>query len=469
MPDRMRKRGGDFMRIEEATTILHTVQAFDCCSIVGISNIGKSDLLRTLVLPDFLARFNPLAQRMLYVYVDCNRMLSLSDQGFYELVLRCLQDQLRAKQAASSAVAGASSRGVMEQLDHAYEGLINPHSPFHVPLSFNQGLTAVLDQLETALVLIFDEFDDVLERVDGRVFLNLRALEDQYRRRLVYVTATNLPLAMLRRDLDVDEFTELFAHSTYYLPPLNRSDATSFIQNYAAGAGVTFNERDVAFLLDWAGGHIGLVETACSVLGALTGAPARDESQDWIIHREAASSMPRSLVVQTECRKIWGSLNDNERQTLLDLLTPGGEPSTHAIGSLRQKHVLVGNSDETLQPFCRLFASYLQQQNTLARPGVHGLRVDVESGEVHVDGRRTEVLTNLEYRLLLLLYGQIGKICDKYEVVEAVWGQDYIDTVDDARIEKLVSRLRAKIEPDPGTPRYILTIRGRGYKLVGPS
>jgi two-component system response regulator RegX3 len=38
--------------------------------------------------------------------------------------------------------------------------------------------------------------------------------------------------------------------------------------------------------------------------------------------------------------------------------------------------------------------------------------------------------------------------------------------VDDTRIEKLVSRLRAKIEPDPSTPRYIVTVRGRGYKLV---
>jgi len=60
----------------------------------------------------------------------------------------------------------------------------------------------------------------------------------------------------------------------------------------------------------------------------------------------------------------------------------------------------------------------------------------------------------------------VGKICTKYEVVEAVWGEEYIDEVDDARIEKLVSRLRQKLEPDIATPRYVLTIRGRGYKLV---
>jgi DNA-binding response OmpR family regulator len=96
------------------------------------------------------------------------------------------------------------------------------------------------------------------------------------------------------------------------------------------------------------------------------------------------------------------------------------------------------------------------------------MQVDPESGDVWVDGVRIPDLTNLEYRLLLLLYGRLGKICTKYEVVEAVWGEEYIDEVDDARIEKLISRLRQRLEPDPANPRYLMTVRGRGYKLVQP-
>jgi two-component system response regulator RegX3 len=83
-----------------------------------------------------------------------------------------------------------------------------------------------------------------------------------------------------------------------------------------------------------------------------------------------------------------------------------------------------------------------------------------------VNGVQAPTLTNLEYRLLLLLYGRLGKIVTKYDVVEAVWGEDYIDEVDDARIEKLVSRLRQKLEPDAANPHYVITVRGRGYKLV---
>ena len=97
------------------------------------------------------------------------------------------------------------------------------------------------------------------------------------------------------------------------------------------------------------------------------------------------------------------------------------------------------------------------------QPGVH---LDIDAGEVYVDGRAVPVLTDLEYRLMLLLYGHIDKICDKYRIVEAVWGEDYIEEVDDARIEKLVSRLRQKIETDPSNPRYLVTVRGRGYRLL---
>jgi DNA-binding response OmpR family regulator len=72
---------------------------------------------------------------------------------------------------------------------------------------------------------------------------------------------------------------------------------------------------------------------------------------------------------------------------------------------------------------------------------------------VWVDGREIPQLTDLEYRLLLLLYRRLNQICDKYQIVEAVWGEYYIDEVDDARIDKLLSRLRAKIEAEPASPR----------------
>ena len=95
--------------------------------------------------------------------------------------------------------------------------------------------------------------------------------------------------------------------------------------------------------------------------------------------------------------------------------------------------------------FARAFAEFVQRQHIARASDAH--RHPGRPGERRSVGGRRQVsptLTNLEYRLLLLLYGRLGKICTKYEVVEAVWGEEYIDEVDDARIEKLISRLRQK-------------------------
>ena len=116
--------------------------------------------------------------------------------------------------------------------------------------------------------------------------------------------------------------------------------------------------------------------------------------------------------------------------------------------------------------FSRLFADFARCQQLAQQPRARGIYLDVDAGTGFVEGKRIEELTDLEYRLLTFLYGKMDRVCDKYSIVENVWGQQFIDEVDDARIEKLVSRVRAKIEPDAAKPRYLVSVRGRGYKLV---
>ena len=144
------------------------------------------------------------------------------------------------------------------------------------------------------------------------------------------------------------------------------------------------------------------------------------------------------------------------------------EPVAHALSSAGEAawRLLPLLPGQPPRVFGELFAAYLNRQRRTRQPARAGVWVDVDAGEAWVDGERVPSLTDLEYRLLLLLYGRLGKICDKYQIVEAVWGQDYIDEVDDARVEKLISRLRSKIEHDPANPKYLSTVRGRGYKLA---
>lgn len=88
------------------------------------------------------------------------------------------------------------------------------------------------------------------------------------------------------------------------------------------------------------------------------------------------------------------------------------------------------------------------------------LTIDVAERKVIVNGERLK-LTPREFRLLALLVENAGRILSHQQVLENVWGWEYIDDVDYVRI--YVSHLRQKIEPDPSQPKYILTEPGVGY------
>jgi two-component system response regulator RegX3 len=90
------------------------------------------------------------------------------------------------------------------------------------------------------------------------------------------------------------------------------------------------------------------------------------------------------------------------------------------------------------------------------------VRMDVDRHVVTVNGKVTSMPLK-EFELLELLLRHAGRVLTRGQLIDRVWGSDYVG--DTKTLDVHVKRLRAKIEPDPGNPRYILTVRGLGYKF----
>lgn len=88
------------------------------------------------------------------------------------------------------------------------------------------------------------------------------------------------------------------------------------------------------------------------------------------------------------------------------------------------------------------------------------LQFDLALGELTQKGRRVP-LTDAEIALLRALGGRMGEVLSREALCRSV-GSD----VNERAIDVQVTRLRRKIEPDPGYPRYLRTVRGQGYRLV---
>ena len=92
------------------------------------------------------------------------------------------------------------------------------------------------------------------------------------------------------------------------------------------------------------------------------------------------------------------------------------------------------------------------------------LRVDSRAKEVWLRGKLLDPpLTAKEFQLLELLYRHRGEVISKEGIAQGVW--DY-EVYDYNAIDALVYRLRHRIETDPSNPRYLVTVRGFGYKLL---
>jgi pSer/pThr/pTyr-binding forkhead associated (FHA) protein len=101
-------------------------------------------------------------------------------------------------------------------------------------------------------------------------------------------------------------------------------------------------------------------------------------------------------------------------------------------------------------------------------PG-RGLWVDRETREVWVRGKKlTPPVSKAQLRLLTLLQERPGRVYSRDEIVEAVWPGDAEGAVSDETIDALAGRLRRRIAAADAEHRYIVTVRGHGFKFIQP-
>jgi two-component system response regulator RegX3 len=174
---------------------------------------------------------------------------------------------------------------------------------------------------------------------------------------------------------------------------------------------------------------------------------------------------------------------------LLDLMLPG-LPGTEVCRAIRQGSNVpvimvtakdsevdkvvgleLGADDYVTKPYsprelvARIRAVLRRGQDVEPVPStleVGPVRMDVERHVVTVRGEEAR-LPLKEFELLEMFLRNPGRVLTRGQLIDRVWGSDYVGDTKTRDVH--VKRLRAKIEPDPGSPTYLVTVRGLGYKL----
>jgi two-component system phosphate regulon response regulator OmpR len=147
------------------------------------------------------------------------------------------------------------------------------------------------------------------------------------------------------------------------------------------------------------------------------------------------------------------------------MLTARGEPQDRIAGLEVGVDDYLGKPFEPRELLLRIQSVLRRGRPTeiAAEPGnvtFGPMQFNLELGELTQQGKRIP-LTEAETALLRALSARMGEVLSREALCRSVGG-----AVNERAIDVQVTRLRRKIEPDPGFPRYLRTVRGQGYRLV---
>lgn len=413
-------------------------------SICGPLGFGKTSLLRYLSDSEVAAEFGIGAPETLLVYVDTQSVTPFSADRFWRRVVRLAMRIPGADIEDAVSTVLACETIEITDLEEFLDSLADR----------GRVLVLLLDEFEWAL-----QADTTEAEAESRHFLAQAAsLARRSPRVLCLVVATVTPLFEATRVIESwrgSPFATLFA--SVALPPLSRGDAGLLLRQAVSDQGFHVSEDEILRLYELSAGRPAALQAAAFSLFRGRQRELSGE-QLWSAVQLAAGqgfedARPGGPAARLGDRGV--HLGSNGQFDRDDRGPVPGNPGIDPGDSWGSDAASRGARDWNSGP-----------SSAQGTPGTEGLWIDHQSGEVTANGQRVGSLTALEYSLLRLLYRNPGRLCSKEDIIRQVWGEEFMGEVDDSRVEKLVSRLRRKIEPMPGRPQYVRTVRGRGYRYV---
>ncbi len=248
---------------------------------------------------------------------------------------------------------------------------------------------------------------------------------------------------------------QTLSKNTLYLRPFNNYDHQTYLSLLLQGKNFTvtkFQALDAYYLC---GGHPLLTKIFFEV------ASVNASRLGWENFKMESVSFPE---IQTFLKKLWGSLEDVERQLLLRVELFNPKDSLVTYEHLEKKGVF-RKSNGRYSLFSKLLESYIKKYaSTRVLPD--GIYLDGKSEQVFIDGREiTAALTQSEYQLLEYLCNTDGRVVKREELLNKFKNSKGLTNFSDEALDQLVVRLRGKIEADRHNPRHLLTLRGRGFQF----
>ncbi len=463
-------------RAREMTVLAGWIQSGESGSAIGLAGAGKSNLLGFLChRPEVLRSYLPDGVPSIApIEVELNS-LPVSDAAhveasFYRVILRALYE--------ARAPLPAIDPSLAERVEGIYRRVEDRTDPFLTQSAVREALF-LLQDTGTRVVLVLDPFDAFCRTAPVSMLDSIRGLRDSFRTTLSYIVGLRQELAAVRDPAEVGELFEILDIHRCWVGAMEAEDARWVIRQVEEGTGQRFAQADIERLIALSGGYPSLLRAASIWLTRNAASPP---NKGWTERLLAERS------IQYRLEEIWERLSEEEK---------------HAVTTLHRLHSLLTAQDTSREPttdariptaapsldkplrgvldhlaalgICQrddcgyriripLLASYIG----LARGESDTVWLDGATGELHLGQTPLTSLTPLERDLLRFLVEHPQVLHTKTALILNAWPDDpYPLERSDDSVYQVIRGLRAKIEPDPSKPRYIITWRGASGREGG--
>lgn len=392
--------------------------------LIGMKRVGISNFLRFFLYHKYI-NLTYFDNKHLFIPVDLNDLVEREIFPFWILTFKRIADNVEKsdlpekikKQIAIYFLDSIQSQDLFLTIDYLRKSLI------------------FLAENEYLPTIFFIRFDRIKPAINHEFFGNIQGLIDATHGKLSYVFTSDHSLDQLEPNIFTKQSVSVFSDNIY-IKPAEKNDTKIIFESSVKQFNVKINEENKKNLLRAVDGHTQYL---------LFGLICLSEIED--IKIDVFNYLKNDERISLQSEELWESLSAIEQDIILKVLN--------------QKKL---NSQDCKDGSYLINTGFINTKNLKLFNPIFEYFVKIKDDEKKKEKNATE-LSKKEHLLLSFLEKNKNRICEREEIIENVWPEAESLGVTDWAIDRLVARLRAKMNIQ--NKKYeIVTIKTRGYKLI---
>jgi DNA-binding winged helix-turn-helix (wHTH) protein len=413
----------DAFRVEDAASLGKLICEHNSVSLIGMKRVGISNFLRFFLYhPTINETYIKNGMRHVFIPIDLNDLIKRDLYPFWVLVLTRLVDTIK-------------TINVTPELTQSSEKLFSTSIQLKDQFFTMESIRKIVSQMNAEGIyptLFLIRFDRLTSAVNPEFYNNLQGIRDAAFQQLSFVFTSYRPLYQLNAKVFAKTNLSVFSQDLY-IKPAKQADLETILTTFENRYGIKLSDSITNWLTKLSGGHVQYLQLSLIKL--------REEKQKPTSYEDLLSLLLTDEEIRLQSEELFESLTKSEQEVLLRISQGVKVPNLSEVAPYLLDTGLVCN--QTI--FSPLLCRYLQDQ--------------LSNRALSID------FTNKENRLFSILNSRMGNLCEREEIIEAVWPEMVELGVSDWAVDRLVARVRHKLKLQK-SPFEIVTVITRGYKLM---